>query len=78
MAVRQRTIRLRRTLWLVVLFLLLPSLALSQPDPMTVGQWSSVVDWPQAPVHMTLQPDGTVVMWPAVSRSLQRPIHRTG
>ena len=63
MAVRQRTIRLRRTLWLVALFLLLPSLALSQPS--VVGQWSGVVDWPQAPVHMTLQTDGTVVMWPA-------------
>jgi hypothetical protein len=34
-------------------------------QPSQVGQWSSVVTWPQAPVHLVLQPDGTVLMWPA-------------
>src|SRR4026207_1009917 len=47
MAVRQRMFRLRRTLWLVALLLLPPSLALSQPS--VVGQWSGGVDWPPAP-----------------------------
>jgi hypothetical protein len=32
-------------------------------SPVTIGSWSSVVQWPIPPVHMTLQPTGRVLIW---------------
>src|SRR5262245_20148089 len=52
---------------LPALVILTARLASAQPapDPAVVGQWSAVMPWPQAAVHMVLQPDGRVLMWPA-------------
>lgn len=63
MAVQRCALQARRPLWLAVA-ILVPTLARAQL-PADVGQWTAPVAWPQAPVHMTLQPDGMVVMWPA-------------
>jgi hypothetical protein len=63
-SVREPATLRRRAAWLAPLFLL-PSLARGQLPPSAVGQWTPPATWPQAPVHLMLQPDGTVLMWPA-------------
>src|SRR5438445_11904463 len=59
--------RSRLQFWLGLVFIdsiILASSAVAQ-DPATVGQFSSVMTWPNQAVHAHLLPTGKVLWWPS-------------